>query len=86
MILAGHAIKITNSEDFKNEFSSDLWQEILTNRKKNLDTTYYYHYSLAKKGMDYGAEWWMIENDYIRHKSLEDYYKYLNPIINYTDI
>lgn len=49
MILAGHAIKITNSEDFKNEFSSDLWQEILTNRKKNLDTTYYYHYSLAKK-------------------------------------
>lgn len=36
--------------------------------------------------MDYGAEWWMIENDYIRHKSLEDYYKYLNPIINYTDI
>jgi hypothetical protein len=89
MILEGHAIKITNLniKDFKNLYEENLYNIIykrLIDSEHNINA-FYYCINL-KNIIDYAAEWWIKEYKYIIHESLEDYYKYINPIINYSDI
>lgn len=90
MILEGHAIKITylNVKDFKDLYEEDLYniiyKRLIDNKRDKIN--FFYYCVNFKNRIDYAAEWWIKESNYIIHESLEDYYKYINPIINYTDI
>lgn len=88
MILEGHAIKINKLKDFKNLYDidkyNDICKRILNDKLTNTANPYYLIY--YREQMDYASEWWVKESGYIIHKSLKDYYKYINPIINYQDI
>lgn len=89
MILEGHAIKITNIKDFKDIYSIDIYNDIYKRliHDKECNDIILYYCIYHKNKTDWASEWWVKElNNYIVHESLKDYYKYINPIINYTDI
>lgn len=89
MILEGHAIKIINIKDFKDIYSIDIYNDIYKRliHDKECNDIILYYCIYHKNKIDWASEWWVKElNNYIVHESLEDYYKYINPIINYTDI
>ena len=87
MILEGHAIKINNLEDFKDLFIPKIYEQAAGCITTNPEETYCCYYNIALDRPDYALEWWIKHyNNHIIHESLQDYYNYINPIINYTDI
>ena len=89
MILEGHAIKITNLENFKDLLIPGVYEQAKFHIIENPEDIYYCYYDTSIDRIDYAAEWWIKERvnmKFIIHESLQDYYNYINSIINYTDI
>lgn len=87
MILEGHAIKITKSKDFKDLLNSEFYRQLVLSMENNFGTIFYCYYNKCINEIDYAIEEWVNKQvKIIKHDSLKDYYKYINPIINYTDI